>query len=263
MCASGERSPSRAGPCHTASSWPTYGHVSSLSSAGSSVQFMALARFKKLCIDANDPSRLGTFWAAVLGVAWTPYDNGEGLVSGPEPHPWIWVNRVPEPKSAKHRVHLDIYTTDLARLETLGSRILLPEGDGRRWTVMADPESGEYCAFLRADLPERRLHGLVVDSADPQDGEEPHPLGRGYGRRKPAGRRRSGRATAGGRRHRLVRDGRPGGERVLRVHRPLRWVVVATSTVEARILTAAHTRPRGRNRHGTHATLQLWPADPG
>src|ERR687891_470479 len=130
MCASGERSPSRAGPCHTAGSWPTYGHVSSLSWAGSSVQFMALARFKKLCIDANDPSRLGAFWATVLGVTWTPYDNGEGLVSGPEPHPRIWVNRVPEPKSAKHRVHLDIYTTDLARLETLGSLILLPQGDG-------------------------------------------------------------------------------------------------------------------------------------
>src|SRR5919106_3751204 len=100
-------------------------------------------------------------------MALAPFKNGEGLVSGPELHPRIWVNRVPEPKSAKHRVHLDIYTTDLARLETLGSRILLPEGDGRRWTVMADPESGEYCAFLRADLPERRLHGLVVDSADP------------------------------------------------------------------------------------------------
>jgi hypothetical protein len=129
---------------------------------------MALARFKKLCIDANDPSRLGAFWAAVLGLSWTPHDNGEGLVSGPAPHPRIWVNRVPEPKSAKHRVHLDVYATDLERLETLGSRSLLPEGDGRRWTVMADPEGGEYCAFLRTDVPERRLHGLVVDSTDPR-----------------------------------------------------------------------------------------------
>jgi hypothetical protein len=214
---------------------------------------MALAHFKKLCIDANDPSRLGAFWAAVLGVTWTPDDNGDGLVSGPEPHPRIWVNRVPEPKSAKHRVHLDVYTTDLARLETLGSRILLPEGDGRRWTVMADPEDGEYCAFLRADLPERRLHGLVVDSADPpaqarwvgrglrrsgrarrqrllhghgrtrhgdrdhgfqpraitQDGQEPHPLGREHGRRRPARRRRSDRAETARRRHRLVLDRRP------------------------------------------------------
>jgi catechol 2,3-dioxygenase-like lactoylglutathione lyase family enzyme len=128
---------------------------------------MALARFKKLCIDANDPSRLGAFWAAVLGATWTPHDTGEGLVSGPEPHPRIWFNRVPEPKSVKHRVHLDVYTTDLARLEALGSRVVLSEGDGRHWTVMADPEGGEYCAFLRTDLPERRLHGLVVDSADP------------------------------------------------------------------------------------------------
>jgi Glyoxalase-like domain len=42
-----------------------------------------------------------------------------------------------------------------------------PEGDGRRWTVLADPEGGEYCAFLRSDPPNERLHGLVVDSADP------------------------------------------------------------------------------------------------
>jgi len=37
----------------------------------------------------------------------------------------------------------------------------------RTWTVMADPEGGECCAFLRADVPSERLHGLVVDSADP------------------------------------------------------------------------------------------------
>ena len=31
---------------------------------------------------------------------------------------------------------------------------------------MADPEGGEFCAFLRDELPAERLHGLVVDSVD-------------------------------------------------------------------------------------------------
>jgi len=35
---------------------------------------------------------------------------------------------------------------------------------------MADPEGGEFCAFLRpaAELPDYRLHGLAVDCADPE-----------------------------------------------------------------------------------------------
>ncbi len=127
---------------------------------------MALARFKKLCVDANDPSRLGPFWADVLGLTWQPYDNGEGLVSGPPWHPRIWVNRVPEPKSVKHRVHFDIYATDLSHLRALGSGVALPQADGRSWTVMTDPEGGEYCAFVRSELPEQRLHALVVDCVD-------------------------------------------------------------------------------------------------
>ena len=33
---------------------------------------------------------------------------------------------------------------------------------------MADPEGGEFCASLSPDLPAERLHGLAVDSADPE-----------------------------------------------------------------------------------------------
>jgi hypothetical protein len=128
---------------------------------------MALARFKDLSMDAGDPARLGGFWARVLGLSWQAQDDGDGLLRGPTPQHTIWINRVAEPKTVKHRVHLDIYAQRLADLEALGSAIVLPEGDDRRWTVMADPEGGEYCAFLRAELPDDRLHGLVVDSADP------------------------------------------------------------------------------------------------
>jgi glyoxalase superfamily protein len=125
---------------------------------------MAIARFKDLCLDAGDPARLGAFWAAVLGRTWEAKDDGDGLLRGPTPQHTIWFSRVPEPKTVKHRVHLDIYTRELADLEALGATILEPQ---RAWTVMADPEGGEFCAFLRPELPAERLHGLVVDSADP------------------------------------------------------------------------------------------------
>ena len=128
---------------------------------------MALARFRKLCLDARDPQRVGTFWAAALHRPWEPDGHGEGGVTGPTRQHTLWVNRVPQGRTVKHRVHLDIYAQDLAGLEALGARVLLPEGEDRRWTVMADPEGGEFCAFLREEVPTERLHGLVVDSVDP------------------------------------------------------------------------------------------------
>jgi hypothetical protein len=65
-------------------------------------------------------------------------------------------------------VHLDIYARDLADLEALGAIIVEPRHDPRTWTVMADPEGGEFCAFLRSEVPAERLHGLAVDCADPE-----------------------------------------------------------------------------------------------
>lgn len=131
---------------------------------------MALARITKICVDALDPLALGGFWAQVLAYDLEPDDRPEGLreaglVDADERYR-LWFNRVPQGRSVKHRVHLDIYTRSLADLEALGATLVLPEGDDRRWTVMTDPEGGEFCAFLRDELPERRLHGLVVDCVD-------------------------------------------------------------------------------------------------
>ena len=128
---------------------------------------MAIARFKDLCLDAGDPARLGPFWSAVLGRTWEAKD-GSGLVTGPTPQHTIWINPVPEAKSAKNRVHLDIYVRDLADPQALGATIVEPLHGTRKWTVMADPEGGEFCAFLRPEIPAERLHGLVVDCADPK-----------------------------------------------------------------------------------------------
>jgi predicted enzyme related to lactoylglutathione lyase len=126
-----------------------------------------MAYFKGICIDAGDPARVGPFWATVLGLTWDVRDGGDGWLTGPTPQHTIWINGVPEPKRVKNRVHLDVYAQSLADLEARGARVLRPAGEGRRFSVMADPAGAEFCAFLRADPPPQRLHGLVVDSADP------------------------------------------------------------------------------------------------
>jgi hypothetical protein len=111
--------------------------------------------------------RLGAFWAGVLDRTWEARDDDEGLLRGPTRQHTIWVNRVPETKTVKQRVHLDIYARQLANLEALGATVVEPRHGTRTWTVIADPEGGEFCAFLRPELPAERLHGLVVDSVDP------------------------------------------------------------------------------------------------
>lgn len=128
---------------------------------------MASAAFKDLSIDATDAQRLGPWWAEVLGLQWDAYRPNLGRATGRTRQHTIWFDQVPETKSVKHRVHLDIYARSLADLEALGSIVVEPKREGWGWTVMADPEGGEYCAFLRDELPADRLHGLVVDCEDP------------------------------------------------------------------------------------------------
>jgi hypothetical protein len=125
---------------------------------------MVIARFKDLCLDAADVTRAGRFWGAVLDRTWKLQEDGDGVLLGPTPGHTIWVNGVPEPKAVKNRVHLDVYARSLASLEALGATVVEPFP---HWTVMADPEGGEFCAFLRDDVPEGQVHGLVVDCADP------------------------------------------------------------------------------------------------
>jgi hypothetical protein len=83
----------------------------------------------------------------------------------------VWINVVPEAKSAKHRVHLDVHCASLDELITLGATVVEPQVEGRHWTVMADPEGGEFCAFVRAPdaLPDYRLYEVVVDCAEPRE----------------------------------------------------------------------------------------------
>ena len=131
---------------------------------------MALASWRALCMDAHNPIRLGGFWAAVLGLSPADESDGSLRLDGTEPYQQVWVDAVPEPKSVKHRVHLDVEVGDLDGLGGLGATIIRPPGDDRTWWVMTDVEGGEFCAFVREgrrpSLP-GRLYEVVVDCTDP------------------------------------------------------------------------------------------------
>jgi len=127
---------------------------------------MAIASYKDLCIDTTGGEALGRFYARVLGLTFEP-DGDSGVLNGPTGWHRIWMNTVPEPRTVKNRVHLDVHAGSIAELEQLGAVVLEPQGD-RRWTVMADPEGGEFCAFVRDVPPDLRLYELAVDAVDPR-----------------------------------------------------------------------------------------------
>jgi hypothetical protein len=127
---------------------------------------MTIARFKDLCVDVTCPSPMTAFWGRVLGLT-SPADNPNVLV-GDTPGKTIWINQVDEPRTVKQRVHLDVTTGAIADLERAGATVQTPATDEQQWTVMADPEGGEFCGFVRETVPAYRLMELIVDSADPE-----------------------------------------------------------------------------------------------
>jgi hypothetical protein len=124
-----------------------------------------MATFGEVVFDCRHPASLARFWAAALdGYRVAPYDDDELArlramgVDDPEDDPSVlvepasgsgprlWFTRVPEPKTVKNRVHLDLRAADVEaeaeRLVGLGARVLEKVED---WVVLADPEGGEFC----------------------------------------------------------------------------------------------------------------------
>ena len=114
-------------------------------------------RLVQVSIKAHDKSAVGRFWAEALGWEVTNDDPGETNVEPPgltypDPHAvYIDVLNVPEPKTVKNRVHIDLATTSaahqadlVARLQDLGATPAdVGQGDVP-WTVLADPEGNEF-----------------------------------------------------------------------------------------------------------------------
>jgi len=141
----------------------------------------------QIVIDAQDTQRLATFWAAALadrgyrlpvppddapdwptwlraqGVPEEDWGAGFALENDDAAQPRLFLQRVPEEKAAKNRVHLDLLAgggagVPLAEQErrvaaavelltALGATHLTTTTElGVHWAVLRDPEGNEFCA---------------------------------------------------------------------------------------------------------------------
>lgn len=128
-----------------------------------------VARFLELCLDTTrDDTAVAEFWAAATGCRFEP-NRWVGHVTGTEEGMGIAICPVPEERTVKNRVHLDLHTDSVETLVALGATVQPEQNDEDPWTVMADPEGNDLCAFVRSPdrLPAYRVYELVVDSADP------------------------------------------------------------------------------------------------
>ena len=135
----------------------------------------------QVVLDAADPAATATFWAAALGYVVQPpppgfeswpdllrqmgvpeedWESRSAVVDPEGKGPRIYIQKVPEPKTVKNRVHLDVQVgaavdpaerrevveREVERLTGLGARTLRAfEEYGEHWVVMSDPEGNEFC----------------------------------------------------------------------------------------------------------------------
>ncbi|MFI5802275.1 VOC family protein [Streptomyces sp. NPDC051561] len=123
------------------------------------------SKFTELAIDCADPDGLARFWCAVLDYEVQDKDE-DGVVTigspavpegkdrpGPVP-PTLTFARVPEGKTVKNRLHIDVSPTDreqadeVARLLALGARPAdVGQGGTASWVTLTDPEGNEFCVL--------------------------------------------------------------------------------------------------------------------
>jgi hypothetical protein len=142
----------------------------------------------QITIDASDPELLVRFWATALhydvepapngAASWREYwlsigvpedelgdgDCADSIVDPAGITPRIWFQLVPEAKSVKNRVHLDLDVTggrsvpiairqervdaEVARLTQAGATVMYannPDGVNQYAFTMQDPEGNEFC----------------------------------------------------------------------------------------------------------------------
>jgi hypothetical protein len=110
---------------------------------------------RNITFDAAEPARLACFWAAAL--RWS--QDGTRVAPSAGGGPRLNFEPVPEPKTVKNRVHLDVNVDDreahVQRLLDLGATKLRDVQDASgdyTWTVMHDHEGNEFCVVALPDL---------------------------------------------------------------------------------------------------------------
>ncbi|MGD7732060.1 VOC family protein [Propionibacteriaceae bacterium G57] len=127
----------------------------------------AMLEIRDVVFDCRHAASLARFWAQALdGYAVAAYDDEElarlralgiddpeddpsVLVEGPVGKARLWFQAVPEPRTVKNRVHLDLVTVtpdaEVQRLLDLGATRFEPPSPRQGLVVLCDPEGNEFC----------------------------------------------------------------------------------------------------------------------
>ncbi|GAA3819378.1 VOC family protein [Nocardioides panacisoli] len=107
-------------------------------------------RLFEIVVDSVDPAAQAAWWADVLDATVGREENDryswvEGIVGAP--FDYLVFVPVPEAKTVKNRIHIDVEAGDIPDIVGRGATRLREPDDEVRWTVLADPEGNEFCAF--------------------------------------------------------------------------------------------------------------------
>jgi catechol 2,3-dioxygenase-like lactoylglutathione lyase family enzyme len=113
-------------------------------------------------LDCVDADALADFWASALGFRRGPFGAPYvRLTDLSRRWPDLLLQQVPEPKSGKNRMHLDLQVADLPaeveRLTALGATVVEPAHDdeGFLTAILTDPQGNEFCVIRPPDGDER------------------------------------------------------------------------------------------------------------
>lgn len=117
---------------------------------------MAIGSLHEIVVDCANPIALARFWQALIGGEVDIESDDWVALDGDDDGFYIGFQRVPERKSGKNRIHLDVVVDDLDRsvdeAEQLGARKLggVVDEENGPFQIMADPEGNEFC-FITDD----------------------------------------------------------------------------------------------------------------
>jgi hypothetical protein len=111
--------------------------------------------WKWLVVDCVDPGAVAGFWAEVFGVVAEPDQDGDWVVASPDSSVKLLFGQVPEAKTVKNRLHLDLTPSspdqqqvEVTRLLSLGAtRTDVGQTGDESWVVLADPAGNEFCVL--------------------------------------------------------------------------------------------------------------------
>ena len=108
----------------------------------------AVSGLAALVVDCADPPHLARWWSRLIGGDVEVDSDGDATLRAPTGLVIDFL-RVPEPKTVKNRLHVDLRTSDVAQATeqvlALGATRADDVYSGGSWQVLRDPEGNEFC----------------------------------------------------------------------------------------------------------------------